>query len=233
MAQYGYCRVSNPKQHIERQVRNIEFAYPDAVIIKEVHTRTSFESRDKWNKLVKMVRPEDVIIFDSVSRMSGNEEEGIAAYMDLYGRGVELVFLNEPHINTATYKAALNRQIALTGTNVDKILSAINDYLIDLAKDQIRLAFAQSEKEVMDLRKRTRGGIETARLEGKQIGRIKGRKYETQKSREKKQYILHMAKCFGGTMADGDIIAALGIARNTYYKYKRELQEESINNSTL
>ena len=41
---------------------------------------------------------------------------------------------------------------------------------------QIKIAFDQAEKEVMDLRQRTKEGIETARLAGKQIGSIKGKK---------------------------------------------------------
>ena len=61
--------------------------------------------------------------------------------------------------------------------NIDLILDGINKYLLRLAEDQIRLAFAQSEKEVQDLRQRTREGIETARISGKQIGGITGRKF--------------------------------------------------------
>ena len=40
----------------------------------------------------------------------------------------------------------------MTGTNVDYILDGINKFLLELAKDQIRLAFEQAEKEVEDLR---------------------------------------------------------------------------------
>ena len=43
-----------------------------------------------------------------------------------------------------------------------------------LAKEQIKLAFEQSEKEVADLHQRTREGLLTARLNGKQVGRKKG-----------------------------------------------------------
>ena len=76
---YGYCRISRPKQSIERQIRNIKAAYPDAVIIQEVFTRTRMD-RKEWMKLVRQIKEGDTIIFDSVSRMSGNAEEGFAAY---------------------------------------------------------------------------------------------------------------------------------------------------------
>ena len=51
-----------------------------------------------------------------------------------------------------------------------------------LAKEQIKLAFEQSEKEVADLHQRTREGLLTARLNGKQVGRKKGVGFETKKS---------------------------------------------------
>ena len=104
--------------------------------------------------------------------MSRNAEEGFAAYEDLFSRGVELAFLKEPHINTSTYKNAVSKNIAMTGTNVDLILEGVNRYLLVLAKEQIRLAFEQSEKEVEDLHQRTREGMQTARLNGKQIDSI-------------------------------------------------------------
>lgn len=109
---YGYCRISRPKQSIERQIRNIKAMYPDAVIVQEVFTRTRMDRRE-WQKLMKRVRPGDTIIFDSVSRMSGNAEDGFAAYEELFGRGINLVFLKEPHINTDTYKKALENNVQL------------------------------------------------------------------------------------------------------------------------
>ena len=137
---YGYCRISRAKQSIERQIRNIKAVYPEAVIIQEVFTRTRID-RKEWQKLVKAVKAGDTIVFDSVSRMSGNADEGFNAYEELYNRGVKLVFLKEPHINTDTYKQALESNIKLTGNSVDYILEGINKYLMALAKEQIRLAF--------------------------------------------------------------------------------------------
>ena len=83
---YGYCRISRQKQSIERQIRNIKAEYPDAVIIQEVFTRTRMD-RKEWPKLFKRVKAGDTIIFDSVSRMSGNAEDGFAAYEELFNRG--------------------------------------------------------------------------------------------------------------------------------------------------
>ena len=223
MRTYGYCRISTRQQSIDRQIRNIKKVYHDAVIVTESYTGTTTD-RPEWKKLYKKLRPDDTIIFDSVSRMSRNADEGFALYEELYNDGIELVFLKEPHINTSTYKKALQNNVALTGTNVDYILEGVNKYLMALAKEQIRLAFEQSEKEVEDLHQRTREGIETARLNGKQIGQIKGVKLTTKKSIESKKKIIEYSKDFNGTLSDADCMKLIGLARNTYYKYKRELK---------
>lgn len=223
---YGYVRVSTEKQSIDRQINNIKIFCNDAVIISEKYSGAAFDKRKEWNKLYKFVKSGDTIIFDSVSRMSRNAEEGFEAYQNLYNRGVSLVFLKEPHINTEIYKKALDNNIQMTGGSVDFILDGLNKYLMALAKEQIQLAFQQAEKEVQDLRKRTREGIEIARLNGKQIGGVTGKKLTTKKSVAAKTIILKHSKDFGGTLDDCDVITLSGVSRNTYYKYKREIKDD-------
>ena len=226
MAVYGYCRISTAKQSIERQIRNIRTYFPKSVIYAETFTGTKVEGRKKWEQLVRMVKPDDSIVFDSVSRMSRNAADGFRIYQELYDKGVELVFLKEPHINTATYKKALSSHITLTGTKTDIILKAVNEYLMELAKEQIFLAFEQAQKEVDDLHQRTREGIETARLQGKQIGQRSGVKLTTKKSVAAKADILKYSRDFGGTLNDMECIRMIGVSRNSFYKYKRELFAE-------
>lgn len=225
MCIYGYCRISTKQQSIDRQIRNIKNEYSTAVIITEAYSGMTI-NRPEWNKLYKKVKAGDMIIFDSVSRMSRNADDGFSLYEELYNKGVELVFLKEPHIDTATYKKALKNNVSMTGTNVDYILEGVNKYLMSLAKEQIRIAFEQSEKEVEDLHQRTREGIATARLNGKQIGQKQGAKLTTKKSIEAKKQIKKYSKDFDGQFTDVDCMHIIGIARNTYYKYKREMKFE-------
>jgi DNA invertase Pin-like site-specific DNA recombinase len=224
MTTYAYARISKPTQRIERQERNIIAAAPDAIIYKEAYTGTK-QSRPEWNKLFKRAAAGDTIIFDSVSRMSRNAEEGFAAYEELFNRGINLVFLNEPHINTEVYREALKNTVPLTGSTVDFILEGVNRYLMELARQQIKIAFDQAEKEVADLHKRTAQGMETARLAGKQIGGKPGSTYTTKKSLEAKEQIKKHCRDFGGSLTDADCIKLLGISKKTYYKYKKELKE--------
>lgn len=223
---YGYVRISTAKQNIDRQIRNIKEVYPTVTIVQEVYTGTNIYNRKELNKLLKIVKTGDTIVFDSVSRMSRNAEEGFELYEQLYNKGVNLVFLKEPHINTDTYKQALTNNVPLTGTNVDFILEGINKYLMALAKEQIKLAFKQAEKEVKDLQQRTKEGINTARLNGKQIGQVKGSKLTTKKSISAKEQIQKYSKDFNGILNDTDTMKLVGISRVTYYKYKKELKKE-------
>ena len=223
---YGYCRISTAKQSIDRQVRNIKEKYPDAIIVEEVFTGTKFQGRKALEKIVRNIREGDSIVFDSVSRMSRNAAEGFDLYEMLYNKGVSLVFLKEPHIDTTVYRKAIRSQIQMTGTKADIILEAVNRYLMELAKEQIRIAFEQSEKEVQDLRQRTREGMESARLNGAQIGAKAGCKLTTRKGTEAKKLILKHSRDFGGALSDKDCIKLIGIARGTFYKYKRILKTE-------
>lgn len=109
-----------------------------------------------------------------------------------------------------------------------RYIRRILKYLLALAKEQIKLAFEQAEKEVQDLRQRTREGIETARLNGKQIGQEQGAKLVTKKSIQAKEQIKKYSKDFQGSLSDVDVMKLIGIARNSYYKYKKELKEELV-----
>lgn len=223
---YGYCRISTSKQNIDRQVRNILAAYPSAIIVKEVYTGTKFQGRKELDKILRTIKPNDTIVFDSVSRMSRNSDEGYTLYEELFNKGVTLVFLKEPHINTDTYKKAISGSIAMTGTNADFILEGVNKYLMALAKEQIQIAFDQAQKEVDDLHQRTKEGIETARLNGKRIGLEKGSKLTTKKSLAAKEVIRKHNKDFGGSLSNEDTWKLAGISKMTFYKYKNELLAE-------
>ena len=82
------------------------------------------------------------------------------------------------------------------------------------------------EKEVSDLHQRTREGIETARLNGKQIGLAQGTKLVTKKSVNSKRLIQKYSRDFSGILSDKECMKLIGISKGSYYKYKRELRLE-------
>ena len=93
-------------------------------------------------------------------------------------------------------------------------------------KKQIRLAFDQAEKEVSDLHQRTKEGIETARLNGKQIGGVQNRKLHVKKADQAKKLIRKHSRDFSGSLTDEECMKLAGVSRNTFYRYKKQLREE-------
>ena len=122
------------------------------------------------------------------------------------------MFLKEPHINTATYREALQKQIDVTvntgdtatDTFINTIIEALKHFQMDLAE-----------------------GIQTARLNGKQIGQRQGAKLNVKKKAPAMEQIKKYSKDFDGTLKDTEVMQLVGLARNTYYKYKNELKAEA------
>ncbi|MFR1648182.1 MAG: recombinase family protein [Clostridia bacterium] len=243
---YGYARISKPSQKIDRQITSItKYCVNEKVDIRtEEFTGRKIEGRKEWNKLFDLVEEGDIIVFDSVSRMSRNAKEGIEQYFQLYDRGVDLVFIKEPYINTSTYRDSIDmRKLeellgGLVANEDDKFagefLKPLNKFVVDLlkviAKQQIIMAFEQAEKEVKDISDRTKSGLKEARkrleAENRNLGRPPGSKRETEKSKKAKLRIMELSKDFKGILKDEDVWTLCKISKNSYYKYKREMIEE-------
>ena len=231
---FGYARVSTKSQSIKRQIENFKAEFPDAVVITEEYTGTTVD-RPQWNKLRKALKPGDTVVFDEVSRMSRNADEGVNLYETLFNEGVNLIFLKERHLDTDVYRKALERHIVIeanTGRKaVDEYIAGqgklLNALLLNLAREQIELAFQTAQHEVDFLHKRTSEGVRKAQVDGKQVGRASGTKVETKKAKESKEQIRRLYKGFNGTNTVDEVLRITGISRNSFFKYCKELKEES------
>lgn len=236
MAVYGYARVSTAKQRIDRQVANIKGQFPAAVIIEEVYTGTRTEGRKAFLKLLGTVKAGDTIVFDEVSRMARNAEDGFQLYEKLYNMGIELVFLKEPHISTSVYHKAMSEQIKVQQTGaamedklIKSVVDALNVYMMDLARRQIQIAFEQAQKEVDYLHTRTKEGVRQAMERAaadpenyKRPGGQVGGSRKIQKSENARATIRKHCKEFGGTLTDNECMSVAGVSRGTFYKLKKE-----------
>ena len=229
---YAYCRVSTQRQSLSRQIDNISKVYPEATFFSDKYTGATLD-RPNWNKLYKRLNAGDTVVFDSISRMSRNADEGFALYMELFNKGINLVFLNEPHCNTDVYQKTKAQAITKTGNEIaDIYIMATNTVLQIIAKEYIKIAFDQAQKEREDLCKRVSDGMESKKIQlAKQgitvtYGLKKGTKLTTKKSIQAKEIIKKYSKDFDGTLKDIDVIKLAGISRNSYYKYKAEITKE-------
>lgn len=230
MRTYGYARVSTKRQKMERQVENIRNFCPEAVIYTEKQSGKDIEGRAVFRKLLARLKPGDTMIFDEVSRMSRNAEEGYQLYMKLMDRGINLVFLKEGHINTDEYKRRTQRHMERVSSANEKmdnlvngILGLIDEFERENLKDNIRIAFQQAEMERQFLIKRVREG---KAVSIKPQGRPKGsQNLKTEKATRIERVISEQSRNFDGKFSDVKIMREYlpGISRNTYYKYKGEL----------
>ncbi len=228
---YGYVRVSTIQQKIERQINNIKAFEANAIIISEKQSGKDIESRAEFKKLLGKIKSGDTIIFDEVSRMSRNADEGFSLYMELMGKGVSLVFLKERHIDTDEYKRRTQKHIEKVSSSnkkMDKLINGILELVAEFEqenlKDNIRLAFEQAEHERQFLIKRVTEGKATSE---KKQGRPKDSKNKnTDKAGHIKQTIKDLSKDFDGKYSDAKIMREYlqNTSKGTYYKYKKELQ---------
>lgn len=61
----------------------------------------------------------------------------------------------------------------------------------------------------------------------------KGIGFETKKSKAAKEKIRVHCKAFGGTLDDMECMKLTGLARNTYYKYKRQIRADLTDEGKL
>ncbi len=231
----GYARVSTPKQKLRRQIDNLKEAYPNIVVISEVYTGST-DNRPKWKKLMRQCRSGIVskLVFDEVSRFSRNAEEAIVEYKELYGLGIELEFLKEPHINSKIYRDASERKIEIATEGMDEetskllntVIGGLNDYLLSVAEKQIYLAFEHAQKERELLSQRTSEGLKKAKLMGSKVGRQPGQKLVTKKSKRAKRIIKKHYKLFGGELTATQCFTLAQITKSTFYRYLQEMRKE-------
>lgn len=229
----GYARISKSTQNIERQLENLKKYNNEIILFQEAYSSKIIE-RPQFLNCIKLANKEIKkghkvnIIFDSVSRMSRDAEEGSNLYFELEQKGIDLIFIKEPYINTESYRKALTLSLPTTDNQmIEAILTGIKEAFKIKAKEDIKLAFIQAEKELIDIRERTSEGIREARAKGKQIGRVEGSEIETKRGNEIKEKLLKHSKKFGGSMTDKEFIEAFKISKTTLIKYKRILTTEN------
>lgn len=105
---YNYQRIStketNDKQSFARQQNSLhayakenELEY--TLEFKDDMTGKTFD-RPNWNKLERIVKTGDTIVFKEISRFTRDAEEGYKKYMELMKKGIKLVFIDNMTVST-------------------------------------------------------------------------------------------------------------------------------------
>ena len=149
---YGYVRVSTKEQNEDRQlIALLGFPVPEKNIYMDKLSGKDF-NRPQYQKLLRKLRPGDLLVIKSIDRLGRNYEEILLQWRSITKeKQVDVVVLDMPLLDTR--KAGSD----LTGTFVADLVLQILSYV------------AQTERE--NIHQRQKEGIAAARRRGVRFGR--------------------------------------------------------------
>ncbi len=151
MHKYGYVRVSAKDQRLDRQYAALEEAdVPHRNIYADKKSGKNF-ARPAYQRLMKRLRPGDLLIIKSIDRLGRNYKEVIEQWRFItQEKQADVKVLDMPLLDTTFCKDLL-------GTFIADLVLAVLSYA------------AQTERDMM--LQRQAEGIAAARAKGKKFGR--------------------------------------------------------------
>ena len=151
MAEYGYIRVSSKDQNEDRQLIAMKKAG-----VKKSHLYLDKQSgkdfnRPQYKKLMRRVKPNDLIYIKSIDRLGRNYSEILEQWKYITkDKKVDLYVLDMPILDT-------RREKNLLGTFISDLVLALLSYV--------------AENERVNIRQRQAEGIAAAKARGVKFGR--------------------------------------------------------------
>lgn len=219
---FKYMRISTKeergKQKYNRQERAIDtYAKENGIEFvaefKEDESGKDFDNRKEWQRLEKLLQSGDTIIFKDISRFTREAENGYKKYMELLNNGINLVFLDNPTVNTDYIKELLN--VAEQQNLIAKIS------LENTIKLLLYVELDRAEQERLILINRIKNGISAS---GKKQGRKEGvpiKLTDTLKE-DIKEYLKDR------NITKAEVMKKHNISRNTLIKYIDLVKAEGI-----
>lgn len=194
MATYGYVRVSSQDQNEDRQLLAMrERDVPERNIYTDKQSGKDF-NRPQFCRLVKKLRPGDLLYILSIDRLGRNYEEIQNQWRSLTKDiGTDICVIDMPLLDTRTCKDLMGTFIA------DLVL-------------QILSFVAQSERE--SIKERQKQGIAAAKKRGVQFGRP-----EIPPPDDFEMMVMLLEE---GNMEVSTAIEKSGMSRATFYRRLRE-----------
>ncbi len=148
---YGYVRVSTREQNEDRQLIALnEFHVPKRNIYMDKQSGKDF-NRPMYHRLIRTVRPNDLLYVKSIDRLGRNYEEILEQWRVLTKeKKIDIVVIDMPLLDTRKGKD-------LMGTFLSDIVLQVLSFV--------------AENEKKNIRQRQREGIEAAKLRGVEFGR--------------------------------------------------------------
>ncbi|MDD4376419.1 MAG: recombinase family protein [Clostridia bacterium] len=151
---YGYARISDKSQNEERQIKALEeYGINERDIFVDKQSGKSFENREQYQMLKRMLRENDLIVVKSIDRFGRDYNKILCEWKDITNNiKADIKVLDMPMLDTTIHK--------------DLLGNVINDIVLSL------LSFV-SETERAFIKQRQREGITIAKNNGIKLGRPK------------------------------------------------------------
>ena len=148
---FGYARVSSRDQNEERQVvALLEMGVPEQNIYVDKQSGKDF-NRPQYKKLLRRVKPDDLIYIKSIDRLGRNYTEILDQWKVITkDKRVDLYVMDMPILDT-------RREKSLLGTFISDLVLALLSYV--------------AENERANIRQRQAEGIAAAKARGVHFGR--------------------------------------------------------------
>ncbi len=206
---YGLINISTRYQNPDSQIKEIKKLSEKAEIKEDITT------------LLPQLKENDTVIITDIKKLADNNAINDADidtifdtvyknYQKIFNLGADIIVINQPVLNSEIYKMAIKEN------NEEPVAKAVTMIL----EIQIRIMLQESISRDIQKRESIKNGIKT---KGGHKGQKKGATFVTKKEKASKLFIIENLTDFGGTMTNDEIMKELHLARNTYYKYKREL----------
>ena len=148
---YGYIRVSTRDQNEDRQLIAMrELSIPEKNVFLDKQSGKDFE-RPQYKKLVKKLKPDDLLYIKSIDRLGRNYGEVLEQWRILTKeKGIDIVVMDMPLLDTRRGKD-------LMGTFLSDIVLQVLSFV--------------AENERTNIRQRQAEGIAAAKARGVRFGR--------------------------------------------------------------
>ena len=179
-------------------------------IYKENYCDRDNWNRPEWNKLERILRDGDVVIFKDISIFVHDVDISCEKYMQLINNGVELIFLDNPTMCTGYIKQFVKvaeNQRVLNGINIKEAIKLLLGVEMD-----------RSEQEKQIRSERIKDGMDVSdKKPGRKVGKVDKLSEEL-----KKDIIIYLED---GSLLPVEIMRKHHISRNTLKKYIKLVNE--------
>ena len=208
---YSYMRISTDteRQSFARQEKALKkYAEEKGIeyLIEFIEEKSAknFMDRKQFNKLDKLLQSGDTVVFKDLSRFTREAENGYIKYMEWLGRGVNIVFLDNPTISSDYIRQMMN-----TAESLDLVAKTSMEGTIKLL---LIVELDRAEQQRRYISKAIKDGIAAS---DKRSGREKGSLDKmTDELRHDLELYMH-----DRTITQKSVMEKHDISRNTLKKY--------------